>query len=114
MQAVRTDWRLATTTQSIEVPMLLPQAVKLTAPTWTIFLIEVVEIKAIKVGAVERTRTSTVLPAATSRQCVYQFRHDRMGRRTKRPAKTACCNKWRLAGQGPKGPLPGKSGEDFA
>ncbi len=31
-------------------------------------------------GAAERTRTSTVLPAATSRQCVYQFRHGRIGK----------------------------------
>lgn len=29
-------------------------------------------------GAQERTRTSTVLPTATSRQRVYQFRHDRI------------------------------------
>ncbi len=34
-------------------------------------------------GAAERTRTSTVLPAATSRQCVYQFRHGRMGEERK-------------------------------
>jgi hypothetical protein len=30
-------------------------------------------------GAVERTRTSTILLTATSRQRVYQFRHDRIG-----------------------------------
>jgi hypothetical protein len=29
-------------------------------------------------GAVERTRTFTPCGAATSRQCVYQFRHDRI------------------------------------
>jgi hypothetical protein len=32
----------------------------------------------LKLGAVERTRTFTPCGAATSRQCVYQFRHDRM------------------------------------
>jgi hypothetical protein len=32
------------------------------------------------VGAVKKTRTSTGRPAATSRQCVYQFRHDRKNR----------------------------------
>jgi hypothetical protein len=31
-------------------------------------------------GAVKKTRTSTGCPAATSRQCVYQFRHDRKNR----------------------------------
>ena len=35
-------------------------------------------LQALRNGALERTRTSTVLPASTSSWCVYQFRHERI------------------------------------
>ena len=55
-------------------------------------------------GALGGTRTPTMLLTATSRQRVYQFRHERLGDRhgtCAGPDQRRRCNKSRMEGQGP-------------
>jgi hypothetical protein len=54
-------------------------------------------------GALGGTRTPTILLTATSRQRVYQFRHERMGYRLEAngpPDRRRRCNKSGVEGQG--------------
>src|SRR5216683_598015 len=59
-------------------------------------------------GALGGTRTPTILLTATSRQRVYQFRHEREGRPARGPDQRRRCNKSTPEGQGPRAPqVPG-------
>src|SRR5205823_3626303 len=65
-------------------------------------------------GALGGTRTPTMLLTATSRQRVYQFRHERLGRPARHcagPDQRRRCNKSVVGGQGPRarvlGPVKG-------
>jgi hypothetical protein len=54
-------------------------------------------------GALGGTRTPTILLTATSRQRVYQFRHERLGYRLDGcglPDQRRRCNKSEMGGQG--------------
>jgi hypothetical protein len=61
-------------------------------------------------GALGGTRTPTILLTATSRQRVYQFRHEREGITGPQngPDQRRRCNKSTMGGQGPLAPqIPG-------
>src|SRR6185312_10586530 len=64
-------------------------------------------------GALGGTRTPTILLTATSRQRVYQFRHERFATASEqgpsgpdRPPSRRRCNKWMMPGQEPALPRP--------
>src|SRR3569623_2687661 len=64
-------------------------------------------------GALGGTRTPTILLTATSRQRVYQFRHERIAADPEqapggpdRPSSRRRCNKWIMQGQGLAPPRP--------
>jgi hypothetical protein len=65
------------------------------------------------IGALGGTRTPTILLTATSRQRVYQFRHERLGNRRglcAAPDQRRRCNKSTMEGQGLPAPCFGYRG----
>ena len=85
------------TGQGLASPKVRPRLAETTAISTTYF----------SDGALGGTRTPTILLTATSRQRVYQFRHERLGDRLRfrsPPDQRRRCNKSRLGVQGPRRP----------